>query len=62
MNDSYVLNESFSAGDDKKEFDIINRRLFQLNDSNNQNYSSGEVNFDLASIANSGSFIDWKSS
>jgi hypothetical protein len=62
MNDSYVLNESFSAGDDKKEFDIINRRLFQLNDSNNQNYSSGEVTFDLASIANSGSYIDWKSS
>jgi hypothetical protein len=62
MNDSYVLNESFSAGDDKKEFDIINRRLFQLNDSNNLNYSSGEVTFDLASIANSGSYIDWKSS
>jgi hypothetical protein len=62
MNDSYVLNESFSAGDDKKEFDIINRRLFQLNDSNNLNYTSGEVTFDLASIANSGSYIDWKSS
>jgi hypothetical protein len=60
--DEYILQESFDLGDNEAQFDIVNKKVLQVNDSNLGNYSSQEVIFDLSTIANSGAFLDWKTS
>jgi hypothetical protein len=60
--DEYILQESFDLGENEAQFDIVNKKVLQVNDSNLGNYSSQEVIFDLSTIANSGAFLDWKTS
>lgn len=57
--DEYVLQESNDLSGDNT-FDIINRRSLTVYDSNLGSYSTGEILWDLSTIANSGSYIDWK--
>lgn len=59
MADEYILQTSMDLDNDNT-FDITQKRVLQVNDSNNGNYSTGEVIFDLASISNSGMYLNWK--
>jgi len=43
-------------------FDFQNRQFVYLPDQNNGSYPSGQVTFDLASLSNSGKYVDWSSS
>jgi hypothetical protein len=49
---------AFSAAGYAPEFDVVNRQIVQINDTNSGSYSAGQVNFDLTSLASSNAFMD----
>lgn len=61
MADEYVLQTSMDLKSEET-FPIQNVRHLRVVDSQNGSYSTGELNYDLASISNSGMYVDWKQS
>lgn len=61
MADEYVLQTSMDLKGEET-FPVQNVRHLRVVDSQNGSYSTGELNFDLASISNSGMYVDWKQS
>ena len=58
MTEAYITEQSFTADKRKPEqFNVENRRTMRVTDNNNLNYASDSVNFDLATISNSGKFV-----
>jgi len=57
--DEYILQESIDLPEEYS-FDVIERRHLQVNDSNLSNYSGNEIIYDLSTVSNSGSYIDWR--
>jgi hypothetical protein len=62
MADEYVLAKSMDETINQTEFNVNTRQFVWVNDSNSGSYSSGQISFDLTSIANSNRYVDWKSS
>jgi hypothetical protein len=60
MADSFIYNNSFQ--DENKEFLFENKQYVYTADQNNSSYPGGTINFDLASMSNSGRPIDWGNS
>lgn len=61
MADEYVLQTSMDLKGEET-FPVQNVRHLRVVDSQNGSYSTGELNYDLASISNSGMYVDWKQS
>ena len=61
MANEYVLQSSMDLKGEES-FSVLSKRHLRVIDSQNGSYNTGQVNFDLASISNSGSYIDWKQS
>lgn len=47
-----------SVADNSSEFDMVNRQVVAINDSNGQSYNNGQITFDLTSLASSNAFMD----
>jgi len=60
MADEVTLQNSLQS--QQNIFDFQNRQFTYIPDQNSSSYSNGQINFDLASIANSGKYIDWSQS
>lgn len=58
--EEYVLEKAFDDAV-SPSFDVLERRIIQIPDSNQGSYQS-TVNFSLASITNQGNYIDWQNS
>lgn len=61
MANEYVLQTSMDLKGEES-FSVLSKRHLRVIDSQNGSYNTGQINFDLASISNSGSYIDWKQS
>ena len=55
--DEYAFHTS--TQETETEFLFSNRQFVYIPDGNNSTYSNGQVSFDLASLSNSGRFVDW---
>lgn len=58
--DSYSFNASHST--DQNEYLFKDKQFIYFNDSNNGNYTSNEIKFELSALANTNRFIDWAQS
>jgi hypothetical protein len=58
MTDQYVLAESYDTADSVTvDWSVAARRNLRVTDTNNTNYSSNSVVFDLATVSDSGKFV-----
>lgn len=58
--DSYSFNASHST--DQNEYLFKDKQFIYFNDSNNGNYTSNEIKFELSALANTNRFVDWAQS
>jgi hypothetical protein len=57
MSDAYILGEAQDQVSDVS-FDVLNRRMISLPDSNAKAYDYNILRFDAATISNIGSLVD----
>ena len=60
MADEFVLHSSMNLPE--TSFDINRKDFVWVTDSNNGSYSSGQIQLDLSTFANSNRYLNWKES
>lgn len=60
--DTLRLHQSSASESDRPDFVATDRQFIDIYDTQNGNYNSGQVSFDLNSITSSSSFVDWQNS
>jgi len=60
--DTLRLHQSSASESDRPDFVASDRQFIDIYDTQNGNYNSGQVTFDLNSITSSSSFLDWQNS